>query len=134
MADDIFLKKIRDVYNLADKHQSPKFSQFLDENEQVILKKEGLFGAMLFGGYEDAERCILGAFPDWQEPTSGEFPIKVLKITKKYDKELSHRNYLGTILSLGLRRDKIGDILVDEKVAYVFVASDIADFIKDNID
>lgn len=133
MADDIFIRKIRDVYKLAEKYQSPRFSRFLDENEQAILKKEGLFGGVLFGGYDDAERCVLGVFPDWQEPLKEEFPIKVLEITKKYTKDLSHRNYLGTILSLGIERDKIGDILVGDMKAYVFVSSDIAEFIKDNI-
>ena len=133
MADDIFIRKIRDVYKLSEKYHSPKFSKFLDENEQAILKKEGLFGALLFGGYEGAERCVLGVFPDWQEPEEKEFPIKLLKITKKYEKELSHRNYLGTIMSLGIQRNKIGDILVGEKETYAFVSSDIADFIKDNI-
>lgn len=133
MADDIFIKKIQDVYKLSEKYQTPRFSQFLDEHEQGILEKEGLFGAVLFGGYDGAERCMLGAFPDWQEPSFEEFPIKVLEITKKYQKELSHRHFLGTILSLGIKREKIGDILPGDVTSYVFVASDIADFIKDNI-
>ncbi len=133
MADDIFIRKMQDVYKLSEKYHSPKFSKFLDENEQAILRKEGLFGALLFGGYEGAERCMLGVFPDWQEPEQRDFPIKLLKITKKYEKELTHRNYLGTIMSLGIERNKIGDILVGEKETYAFVSSDIADFIKDNI-
>lgn len=133
MVDDIFLKKIRDVYKLSEKYHSPRFSKFLDENEQAVLKNDGLFGGILFGGYEGAERCMLGVFPDWQEPTENDFPIKALKITKKYEKELSHRNYLGTILSLGIERNKIGDILVGEQVSYVFICCDIADFIKGNI-
>lgn len=133
MADDIFLKKIQDVYKLCEKYHMPKFSKFLDETQQAVLKKEGLFGGVLFGGYEGAERCMLGVFPDWQEPDTKEFPIKALEITKKYEKSLTHRNYLGTILALGIERNKIGDILVGEKVSYVLLQEDIAEFIKDNI-
>lgn len=133
MVDDIFIKKIQDVFKLSEKYHSPRFSKFLDENEQAILKKEGLFGGMLFGGYENAERCMLGAFPDWIDKSQAEFPIKVLEITKKYDKDLSHRHYLGTILSLGIERNKIGDILAGENVSFVFVCEDIAEFIKDSI-
>ena len=58
----------------------------------------------------------------------------VLHIIKKYEKELSHRHYLGTILSLGIERNKIGDILVTDDGAYVFLLSDIAEFVRDNIE
>ncbi len=133
MADDIFIKKIQDIFKLSEKYHSPRFSKFLDENEQALLKKEGILGGMLFGGYESSERCMLGVFPDWYEPSYRDFPIKVLEFTKKYEKELSHRHYLGTILSLGIERNKIGDILVGKEITYVFVCEDIAEFIKDGI-
>ena len=133
MSDDIFVKKIKDVLRLSEKYHSPKFSKFLDGHEQAVLKKEGITDGVLFGGYEDAERKVFGAFPDWQEPDFSEFPITALRITKKYDKELNHRNYLGTVLSLGIERDKIGDILPDDAGATVFVLEDIAEHIKENI-
>ena len=133
MGDDIFVNRINDVYRLCEKYHSPRFSKFLDEEEISRLKSEGFLGGVLFGGYEGCERKILGAFPDWMEPSFDEFPIKALHIIKRYEKELSHRNYLGTILSLGIERNKIGDILVLDDGAYVFVLDDIADFIKDNI-
>lgn len=97
------------------------------------MKNEGVFCGMTFGGYDGAERKVFGVFPDWHEPSEEEFPISVLKITKKYEKELNHRHYLGTILSLGIERNKIGDILPDENGATIFVLEDIAGFIKDNI-
>ena len=82
-----------------------------------------------FGGYGDAKRRMFGAFPEWQEVDYSEYPIKIINFTKKYSKELTHRDYLGTILSLGIERNKIGDILVDEKGAYVFVSESIADVV-----
>ncbi|MBO5060847.1 MAG: hypothetical protein J6C82_08035 [Clostridia bacterium] len=133
MSDDIFIKKMQDIVRLCEKYHTPRFSKFLDEKEQALLKKEGILGGILFGGYENAERCMLGVFPKWQEPDTSYFPIKVLEFTKKYDKEITHRNYLGTILSLGIERSKIGDILAGDKVSYVFVSEDISEFIKDNI-
>ncbi|MBQ7986280.1 MAG: hypothetical protein IJ304_03330 [Clostridia bacterium] len=133
MSDDIFIKKIYDVIRLSEKYHTPKFSKFLDETQQAEIKNEGILEGITFGGYENAERKIFGAFPDWQEPSFEDFPIAVLKITKKYEKELNHRHYLGTILSLGIERNKIGDILPDENGATVFVLEDIAGFIKENI-
>ena len=133
MSDDIFIKKIKDVIRLSEKYHCSKFSKFLDGHEQAVLKSEGVFEGALFGGYPDAELKVFGVFPDWQEPEFSEFPITALRITKKYDKDLNHRNYLGTILSLGIERDKIGDILPDENGATVFVLEDISEHIRDNI-
>lgn len=133
MSDDIFIKKIYDVVRLSEKYHCPKFSKFLDETEQAIIKSEEILEGITFGGYEGAERKLFGVFPDWQEPSKKDFPIAALKITKKYEKELNHRHYLGTILSLGIERNKIGDILPDDAGATVFVLEDIAEFIKENI-
>lgn len=133
MSDDIFIKKIQDVIRLSQKYHSPKFSDFLDEEQQVGIQRQGITEGVLFGGYQDSERKIFGVFPDWQEPCDEDFPVTALRITKKYTKDLSHRHYLGTILSLGIERTKIGDILPDEDGAIVFAVSDIAEFIKDNI-
>lgn len=133
MSDDIFIKKIYDVARLSEKYHSPKFLKFLDETEQAIIKNEGILQGVMFGGYDGAERKLFGVFPDWQEPSEEEFPIAILKFTKKYEKELNHRHYLGTILSLGIERNKIGDILPGDDGATIFVLEDIAGFIKENI-
>lgn len=133
MGDDVFIKKMQDVFRLSEKYHTPRFSKFLDGAQQTELRREGIYGGVLFGGYEGAERCVLGAFPPWQEPENELFPIKALFVKKKYDKELTHRDYLGTVLSLGIERNKTGDILVTDSGAYIFVLEDIAEFICDNV-
>lgn len=133
MENETFLRHINDLFRLSDKYCMPRFSEFLDGQRQNIVTAENFDGGMLWGGYDGAERRMLGIFPDWCEKNPKEFPISVLEFKKKYDKEISHRNYLGTILSLGIKREKIGDILTNEDGCYVFVSSDIADFVKSNI-
>ncbi len=132
MQDDIFVRKIQDLYRLCEKHHQPKFSEFLDEGQQALLKKERL-GSVFFGGYDGAERCMMGVFPKWQEPQDEDFPIQVLEFTKKYDKGLSHRHYLGTILSLGIERNRIGDILTGDSKTYIFLSGDIAELVRSSI-
>ena len=132
MDDGIFLSKMRDVARLCDKYHTPKFSKFLDSREQALISKNGISGT-LFGGFQDAERKILGVFPDWQETDPSLFPIDILRVAKKCDGELSHRQYLGTVLSLGIERDKVGDIITDDDGAYIFLCSDISDFVKLNL-
>jgi len=132
MEDGIFLSKMRDVARLCDKYRTAKFSKFLDSREQAVLERNGIYGT-LFGGYIDAERKILGVFPDWQETDFSLFPIDVLRVTKKGEGDLSHRQYLGTVLSLGIERDKVGDILADDDGAYIFLCSDISEFVRENL-
>lgn len=133
MGDDVFIKKMQDVFRLSEKYHTPRFSKFLDGAQQELLRRRGISDGVLFGGYEGAERCVLGAFPPWQEPENELFPIKALLVKKKYERELSHRDYLGTVLSLGIERNKTGDILVTDSGAYIFVLEDIAEFICDNV-
>lgn len=132
MRDDIFLNKMRDVSRLCDKYRTARFSGFLDGREQELLRNNGISGT-LFGGYEGAERCMLGVFPDWQEADFSEYPIDLIKFTPKFESNLSHRQYLGTILSLGIERDKVGDILTEQNASYVFLSSDISEFVKSNV-
>ncbi len=89
--------------------------------------------ALFYGGYPEAERVVFGAFPEWDEPDEDEFPISCIKISRTYARELSHRDYLGSVLGLGIERMKIGDIKIDGSDAYVFAYNDIADFIVRNL-
>ncbi len=124
--EKILLAKTEDLSRLSSRSHEAKFSAFLDESEQsaveeIIHRRQD--GTPLFwGGYPDAGRRILGIFPDWMEPEKDAFPIRILKITKNFSMELSHRDYLGTILSQGIQRNRVGDILVTEDGAFVFLA------------
>lgn len=128
--------RVEDMFRLCDKYAAPRFSRFFNEAEAVVAEESARqmgYNFSFFGGYSDAQRCILGVFPEWCEPEKDEFPIELLRVEKGYAKQLSHRDYLGTILSLGIERGKIGDILTDDGGAYIFVAEDIADYIARNV-
>ncbi len=95
----------------------------------------------LYGGYDDAERCIAVCLPDYMhaEPESEEQHLEellsVIRVsTPKGGRKLTHRDYLGSVLSLGITRDVIGDILVREDGADIVVIAEIADFIDINYD
>ena len=83
------------------------------------------------GFFEDAERRMISFNNIYENP----FPMKLIKIqnTSKFS-NLTHRDFLGGILSLGIERNKIGDLLVDENICYVPVHEDIESFIIYNID
>lgn len=133
----LLIAKVNDIFKLCDKHCAAKFSDFLDGAELAVIDDEFLFpfgfNTVIFGGFDDAEKKMIGVFPDWQEPDISEFPIKCLKIESGYTKKLSHRDYLGTIMSLGITVSKIGDIVVSGNSAYVFVHDDIAEYVLKNV-
>ena len=134
----ILLSKINDLFRLCEKYSQERFSAFLDGGELAAIEDSGFssygFNVMLFGGYTDSEKKIMGVFPEWTEPEEELFPISVLRIESPFMGGLTHRDYLGSILGLGLEPCKIGDILVDsDKSAYCFVCSDIAGYILDNL-
>lgn len=135
--DKLFLSRIDDLFKLCTKYGAARFSAFLDGAQAAELnnsfKAPYGYNTMLFGGYEDSERKKFGVFPEWEEASTDAFPITAVKISCKYSKKLTHRDYLGTIMSLGIDRSKTGDICVGDGEAYVFVDDDIAEYIKANI-
>lgn len=129
--------KTEDLFKLCDKYCCPRFSDFLDGAEQAVIRDEIIFpcgyNVAEYGGFDDSEKKMLGVFPQWQEPDFSEFPITCLKIEGGFSRQLTHRDYLGTIMSLGIAPSKLGDIVVGAGFAYVFIHSDVAGYVNDNI-
>lgn len=129
--------RVDDLFDMCARRGSAVFSSFLDGGEAAFI--DDVFhisrsdGAMLFGGYDGAERKMLGVFPEWEEKDGAVFPITVIRFDAPKFRALTHRDYLGTLMSLGIDRNKTGDILTDETGAYVIVESGISDYILNNI-
>jgi RNA-binding protein YlmH len=84
------------------------------------------------GGIEEAERKIILIYPDYYQYDDLDMHIASLMIeadTQKY----SHRNFLGSILNLGINREKIGDILIHEDYVQLVVKEEIFQFILINL-
>ncbi|MBQ9742688.1 MAG: hypothetical protein IJV88_03315 [Ruminococcus sp.] len=106
-----------------------KFYGFLNECQSAdvsaYLKNKG-FSYTLYGGYSNASRVFV-AIDDVDEYS---FPISALRIVSKGKKVLSHRDYLGAIMGMGVKRECIGDIvLLSDKSSVVFVRNEIAEYL-----
>ena len=134
----MLIARIEDLFGLCDKYQTPRFSKFLDEAQQELVLRDAVcpagYNTGFFGGYENSQRKVFGVFPEWMEFDEKQFPIEVMVIRKKYEKALTPRDYLGTVLSLGIDRSNVGDILVEKNCAYVYMLSDVCSYACDNID
>jgi len=133
--DNILLSAAADLYALCEKRGCAVFSKFYDCGEQAILNDNRMITAeaVMFGGHEACERKILGVFPDWEEPDTKAFPISLVGISCSFKKDFSHRDYLGSLMGLGIERDRIGDILVAEDEAFVFLHQSVADYVLMNL-
>ena len=115
----------------------PKFVGFLDASgaaRAVTVSRSENAKTMLFGGYSEAERVFFGAFPDWCEPNGEDFPIVKLRVCNKSGRILSHRDVLGALMSAGIERDAVGDILTGQGDSAVFVFEGIAAHIESHVD
>lgn len=83
-----------------------------------------------FGFFEEAERRMISFNNLYDIP----YPIKILKIENisKFSNP-EHRDYLGSILALGINRNKMGDLLLKDGMCYLPVCEEIADFILNNL-
>lgn len=133
----LLFAKCDDLFTQCEKHCEPKFSSFLDGGETALIEDDFYvpygYNTMFFGGYNGAERRIFGVFPEWEEPAEEAFPVSVIRFDAPKFRTLTHRDYLGTLMSLGLDRSKTGDILVDETGAYVVLMSDVAEYVVRNV-
>ena len=137
--DEFFLKRIRELANLSYQRDIVTFSDFLNLNEQnMVSSLKRQFPQIVmetFGGYENAERQMVAFHPDALAFT-WEYPIDCLKIEPKaikFSESLTHRDYLGALLNLGIERSVIGDIVVQEKAAWFFCQNKMTDFFLDNL-
>lgn len=130
-------KRFQELSRRADSRGIMLFTDFLSLYEQELLRstKDMSSGVRLRleGGYEQAERRIAVFVPEVLEDVEINLPFSRLAIQNRnlnYAENLSHRDYLGALVHLGIERNRFGDILLfpDQKEyqAVVFLDTRIA--------
>lgn len=140
--EQILKRRLIDLANTAYSRGICIFSDFLNLNEQnIYLNLNNELPPMkcfAYGGFNDAERkmlCFCGNDGIMKEEEIN-YPISCIKavpVSQKFSDSLSHRDFLGAVLNLGLDRCKIGDILIKDNEGYLFVHSSISGFIAEQL-
>ncbi|MBR5230108.1 MAG: hypothetical protein IKW01_04545 [Firmicutes bacterium] len=146
----LFLKIVEEKFQRFKDYYVMMNSDFLTLEQQSLLagfmrtaRREGTF---FYGGYGDAERRMVIFLPDYTGVTSEEelqqwcndnpddCPLAVLdiKVPAQERGKLSHRDYLGALMGEGIKREKVGDILVSEDGAQIIVAKEMAEYLAQN--
>ena len=117
------------------------YTHFLNEYEQSIyqdMKQELAYAhPILVGGHKYFTRAVVMFGSEELFGYQGEVPVVCARISPVFDKfaeELSHRDYLGALMNLGIERHLIGDILIDGRYAYIFCMEHIIGVIKEQLD
>ena len=130
-------KRFSELYNNARSHNAYYFTDFMtlsDAAEVYGIAPES--DVTVFGGAPDCERVMIRFGNPAEFGYEEDFPIVLLKISPaaaKFADDLTHRDFLGTLMGLGIERDVIGDIIVRDRNAYIFAAARMADYFKENL-
>ena len=132
------VKKVLDLCEQTIRSHRMRHSKFLTPN--VLAALSGILPQLSEINYtmtslnEEAERRILYVYPSYEEFENQDFVLSIVKAKPVYpEQSLSHRDYLGSILSLGIERENIGDIVFDEEQnAYIIVIKPMDEFLLSN--
>lgn len=130
-----FIDQVENWRSYVENTYSPKLTDFLDPREQKVLSmiigehQEVKF--QFFGGHEQAERKRALLYPEYYEADKEDFNLSLLEVN--YPKKfvtIEHPHVLGSLMSLGLNRNKFGDILVVDGEIQFVVAAEVEDYVR----
>ncbi len=151
-SDKILLGHIKDLAGRAYDNNFITHTNFLSASEQAqidfMCKKDGLYTGekeilgskyCLYGGVEDPDRMMMVFLPDYvtvedffqQEKENADIArcICIAPVNARFADELTHRDFLGSLMNLQVERDRIGDIRTDHTKAFVMVTGDVSELI-----
>ena len=141
--NELLLARIEDCISSFEDSYLVTSTNFLDIYQQstVIeyLRRRSGVRFDFYGGFDDSERKTAVFFPDYAEgidyikENPDLSPIVALDIKKDSFSTLSHRDYLGAVMGLGIKREAVGDIIVTDKGCSMAVIRSVAGYIKENL-
>lgn len=135
--DKLLIARAEDTVILCERQNCIKATGFLTPTEAEVIRrnlKKASVETVFCGGYPDAERRMFVALPDYLTAEDAMQLLSVIEITGRDIAELKHPDFLGSLLGLGIKREKLGDILTFDDKCLVFADENIADYIVKNLD
>ena len=137
----LFRKRLEELANRSYANQQYLFTGFLSAAELDIyyqMEHELSYAsAVLFGGTNDCERLMLRFGSEALCGYEESFLIAcvaIVPLLEKFGEVLSHRDYLGALMNLGIERSTLGDIIIEGKHAFLFCTEQMAPYILENLD
>lgn len=127
--------RVLDKWEQCSRKHIPSVTPFLSEGEQAqvksLLTAAGIVsGYQWDGGYEGASRKVLVFQPDWAEGMGGD--LTAVRSVYHGGEQPNHRELLGSLMGLGITREKVGDLLVSPDSCDVITTREMAGFLVEN--
>ncbi len=144
---EILISRAAELKERAADNSVVTSTNFLSLDERgVIAPLEKLnnkyVDTFYYGGYADAERTVAVFVPSFYDAidieeffreNNEENPLTLIEVTKDRFTEMSHRDYLGSLMALGIKRETLGDIIVTDKGAYIVLLKNMVGYICENL-
>ncbi len=134
-------KRFMELAERSFSHSVYTFTPFLSLSQQQIfydiLNEVSYAGYSMEGGCPLCERKMIRFGSEAASGYVADYPIVCLKVeplSPKFAQQLTHRDFLGAIMNLGIERETVGDIFVQEKAAVLFCQESIAFYLTENLD
>lgn len=132
----IEMRKILDKIELSKNKHTIEYTDFLDPYERYlaksILNRFDELKHLEYGGTSNNERKVIIIYPFYYDESEIEPKLSYLRITGDI-KELSHKDFLGGLLALGINRVKVGDIQVHNNFTDIIIKNELCDFVLFNL-
>lgn len=138
-SDKLFTARLEDMYTACRRGRAYTFSSFLDEAqcaaaERYCTASGGDLCMKLWGGYEGARRKMLCIYEEYAEGyIMQDYPMKCLTFTWRREYPLTHRDFLGSLMAMRIKREVLGDIVIGEGKAQLFVTDTAARLILTSV-
>lgn len=134
--DKKLISRINDMIVLAER-RGAVYSPFLNSRECVVaeiaLRRTVCENYCFYGLFENAERKMLCVFQEYFRPEEKDFPMECLTFTFRKENVLTHRDFLGALMALRIKRETVGDIVINEGIAQIAVSDSVKDVIMSDI-
>ncbi|WP_071395410.1 YlmH family RNA-binding protein [Bacillus tuaregi] len=130
-----FINQVVNWKSYVEQAYAPKLTDFLDPRQQQIVKK--IVGQHMdvkwgfFGGSDHTERKRALLFPDYYQAEDSDYKISLYEV--EYPRKfisIAHRDLLGSLMSLGLKREKFGDIVIVGDRLQFYCAEEVAEYVR----
>ncbi|ABO49254.1 RNA-binding S4 domain protein [Desulforamulus reducens MI-1] len=132
------LAKVLDSAETVLRNHRPLLTSFYDPYHTgliaSILERIQDIDFASYGGYDLSERVRTVIFPDYLEGEVFDYEITLLAVEGNFKMvKVNHRDFLGSLLGLGIKREMVGDLIVSDKGCQVMVAREIAPYLMANL-
>lgn len=138
--NDLLKNRFLELANRSYQNNVYTFTEFLGLMETSVFhetKREiSYVDYTIYGGAPDTERVVIRFGSQEALGYTEDFPICCLQISpliSKFSDALTHRDFLGALMNLGIERSTLGDLFIKENTAYLFCLTSIADYIIENL-